>query len=132
MPDIGFNDYPTENYTKCFHLRSRFSLTQSRGSGENWSWKLKGKIGLTENTLDIISRNKKLPFNINDSLQIPESSGTQTKGGQLWWWFWFSTPVRNKCFHIYFSTTEKWGLRKKCWERWLTIKPLNLVLINPF
>ena len=43
---------------------------------------LKDRVGLTENTQGIISRNRKLLLNIiTDFLQILESSGTQTKAG---------------------------------------------------
>lgn len=52
--------------------------------GRICSRELKDRVGLTENTQDIISRNRKLLLNIiTDFLQILESSGTQTKGGSV-------------------------------------------------
>lgn len=74
-----------KNHIKCLHLRNHFPhLCLHRFKervGRICSRELKDRVGLTENTQDIISRNRKLLLNIiTDFLQILESSGTQTKG----------------------------------------------------
>lgn len=52
------------NFCLIQALEKSLSPIDSRASGRNGRWELRDRAGITENTQDIISRSRKLLFNV--------------------------------------------------------------------